>query len=294
MERRKDHAPPANWQDFEDLCLMLWRPRLIDAKKNGRIGQPQAGVDIFGRDLKTKGWVGIQCKQKGQWPPQILTIVQIEVEIQQAESFEPPLSRFIVATTAPRDTKTQEFVRKVSARRSAEGRFSVDLFAWEDLQEWLAEQPNNYSSSFRRGCVIIYLLTINYAASATVAALFMLIMSYLVDLEPFKSSMATVKQAPVDWLKFAGISCFAGTAVIIAYIASLAVSVAVGLRKGVARGLYWASCGTFASLLAHWVLMVTQSNSGWFMLAPLALSGTLALGIVVGCIWVVDRLLNAK
>ncbi len=49
MERRTDPSPPAHWQDFEDLCLKLWRRRLIDAKKNGRSGQPQAGVDIFGR-----------------------------------------------------------------------------------------------------------------------------------------------------------------------------------------------------------------------------------------------------
>ena len=60
MERRKDHAPSGNWQDFEDLCLKLWRLRLIDAKKNGRAGQPQAGVDIFGRDPKTEAWVGIR------------------------------------------------------------------------------------------------------------------------------------------------------------------------------------------------------------------------------------------
>jgi hypothetical protein len=69
MEYREATAPPDRWQDFEDLCLKLWRPRLIDAKKHGRSGQPQAGVDIFGRDPQTEGWVGIQCKQKGQWPP---------------------------------------------------------------------------------------------------------------------------------------------------------------------------------------------------------------------------------
>ncbi len=140
MERRKDQAPPANWQDFEDLCLKLWRPRLIDAKKNGRAGQPQAGVDIFGRDPKTEKWVGIQCKQRGQWPKKELTVGEIEAEVEQAESFEPPLSQFIVATTAPRDVKTQEFVRDFCDRRRANGGFSVDLFAWQDLQDWLQEE----------------------------------------------------------------------------------------------------------------------------------------------------------
>ncbi len=100
MERRKDHVPPAQWQDFEDLCLKLWRPRLIDAKKNGRSGQPQAGVDIFGRDPKTEAWVGIQCKQKGRWPPKVLRIRQIKKEIRKAAKFKPPLSHFIMSLPA--------------------------------------------------------------------------------------------------------------------------------------------------------------------------------------------------
>ena len=141
MEQRKDHAPPANWQDFEDLCLKLWRLRLVDAKKNGRSGQPQAGVDIFGRDPKTEAWVGIQCKQRGQWPKKVLTVSEIGAEVEQAEGFEPPLSHFIVATTAPRDVEVQRFVRELSDGRQAEGKFSVDLFAWDDLQDWFQEGP---------------------------------------------------------------------------------------------------------------------------------------------------------
>lgn len=139
MDRRRDYAPPANWQDFEDLCLNLWRSRLIDAKKHGRAGQPQAGVDIFGRDPKTETWVGIQCKQKRRWPKKVLTVREIEAEAEQAESFEPPLSLFIVATTAPRDVETQRFVRELNDRRREEGKFSVDLFAWDDLQDLLQE-----------------------------------------------------------------------------------------------------------------------------------------------------------
>ena len=114
---KKDPTPPAPCQDFEARCLKLWRPRLIDAKKNGRAGQPQAGVDIFGRDPKTEEWVGIQCKQRGQWPKKVLTVGEIEVEVEQAEGFQPPLSHFIVATTAPRDVETQRFVRELSDRR---------------------------------------------------------------------------------------------------------------------------------------------------------------------------------
>ena len=139
MHRRKDRTPPANWQDFEDLCLKLWRPRLIGAKKHGRSGQPQAGVDIFGRDPKTEAWVGIQCKQRGQWPKKVLTASEIETEVEQAERFKPPLSHFIVATTAPRDAEVQRLVREMSDRRRSKGRFQIDLFSWDDLQDWLQE-----------------------------------------------------------------------------------------------------------------------------------------------------------
>ena len=41
---------PANWQDFETLCMKLWG-RIWDCadtiKKNGRAGQKQYGVDIY-------------------------------------------------------------------------------------------------------------------------------------------------------------------------------------------------------------------------------------------------------
>lgn len=150
--RRRDTLPPAHWQDFEDLCLKLWRSRLVDAKKNGRAGQPQAGVDIFGRDPKTETWVGIQCKQRGQWPEKVLTVGEIEAEVEQAESFEPPLSCFIVATTSPRDAAMQRFVRELSDERRAEGNFTVDLLVWDDLQDWLQEGPE---ASLREGLPVI-------------------------------------------------------------------------------------------------------------------------------------------
>ena len=43
--------PPAIWQDFEKLCHVLWREIWNDpaTQKNGRSGQPQHGVDVFGQ-----------------------------------------------------------------------------------------------------------------------------------------------------------------------------------------------------------------------------------------------------
>ncbi len=144
-EHKVDRAPPKHWQDFEDQCLKLWRPRLVDAKKNGRGGQQQAGVDVFGREPKSGDWWGIQCKQRTRWPPRALTVGEIEQEVAQAEGFKPKLAHFIVATTAARDAKTQTFVRQLSDRRRAQGKFSVDLYAWDDIQEWLQEGPEPIS-----------------------------------------------------------------------------------------------------------------------------------------------------
>src|SRR4051812_45117075 len=95
--------PPRDWQDFEDLCCDLWRRLWADpvAQKNGRGGQPQAGVDVFGRPGGGARWEGVQCKVKGE--SVTLTRKEIEREVERAKLFEPGLSNFLIATTAPRD-----------------------------------------------------------------------------------------------------------------------------------------------------------------------------------------------
>ena len=52
--------PPANWQDFKTLCCDLWRAIWKDpnTQKNGRQGQQQNGVNIYGRvEQKKSGQV---------------------------------------------------------------------------------------------------------------------------------------------------------------------------------------------------------------------------------------------
>lgn len=56
---------PSNWQDFEKLCKKLWGeiwecPDTIQC--NGRSGQNQSGVDIYGKPKNETGYYGIQCK----------------------------------------------------------------------------------------------------------------------------------------------------------------------------------------------------------------------------------------
>ena len=56
--------PPNEPAAFESLCLDLWREIWNDpgAQKNGRSGQAQAGVDVFG--VHSGRQMGVQCKQK--------------------------------------------------------------------------------------------------------------------------------------------------------------------------------------------------------------------------------------
>ena len=94
---------PANWQDFESLCLLLWREewRSEDIKKNGRNGQAQNGVDICGHRDGENEYSGIQCKCKPG--NKALTTDEIDVEIENAKAFRPELKRLVFATTADKE-----------------------------------------------------------------------------------------------------------------------------------------------------------------------------------------------
>lgn len=121
---------PKSWDEFEDISLssakLRWKsPNFF---RNGRQGQRQDGVDIFGT-LNTGISIGLQCKNTIGG----LTDSLVKKEISNAESFEPPLSELYIATTAPRDSTLQETVRKISAEREKTGKFCVHLLFWDDI-----------------------------------------------------------------------------------------------------------------------------------------------------------------
>lgn len=137
-----DLPPPRNWQDFEDLCCDLWR--LIwndpDTQKNGRSGQSQAGVDVFGRPERGGEWAGVQCKLRAG--PEGLSRKDLEHEIEQARTFKPQLSRFLIATTASRDAAVQEAAREMTTAQTERGAFSVNVAAWDDILLHLTSYPD--------------------------------------------------------------------------------------------------------------------------------------------------------
>jgi tetratricopeptide (TPR) repeat protein len=125
--------PPNDSTAFESLCLDLWKDiwQDSDAQKNGRRGQRQDGVDIFGHENGSV--VGVQCKQKDGRLWAKVTPGELEAEVEAARRFEPKLARFILATTALRDTAVQQRANQLTEQHEKAGLFKVAVWAWEDI-----------------------------------------------------------------------------------------------------------------------------------------------------------------
>ncbi len=125
--------PPNDPTAFESLCLDLWKNLWQDpgAQKNGRSGQPQAGVDVFGRHQGRQ--VGVQCKQKDGLLRTKLGVTELEEEVAAARHFQPPLAGFILATTGARDAKLQQRARELTEHHKLQGLFTVEVWSWEDI-----------------------------------------------------------------------------------------------------------------------------------------------------------------
>lgn len=139
---------PEHWQDFEKLCKKLWGeiwdcPNTI--KRNGRSGQKQNGVDVYGIPKGETQYYGIQCKGKDEYTNSTLTYKEIDEEIQKAESFKPKLKFFIFASTANKDTDIEEYVRNKDIEYRTKGLFEVHLACWEDIVDLLEERRNTYN-----------------------------------------------------------------------------------------------------------------------------------------------------
>jgi hypothetical protein len=134
--------PPKDSAAFVSLCLELWKDIWQDhgAQKNGRSGQPQAGVDIFGQHRGN--WIGVQCKQKNGLLRNKVTVKELEDEVKAARKFKPPLAKFILATTAPRDAKVQQRARLLTAQHKLQGLFYVEAWSWDDIWSELHQRQH--------------------------------------------------------------------------------------------------------------------------------------------------------
>lgn len=136
---------PKNWQDFERCCRVLFSCILQDpnTQTNGRSGQRQHGVDVFGNRGGAGGpLVGVQCKGRdGQFGGQI-TDKELRDEVAKTEKFQPSLSEFILVTTARDDAKIQESARALTTELNSKGRqISVLVMGWDSLESEIARHP---------------------------------------------------------------------------------------------------------------------------------------------------------
>ncbi len=136
-----DLPKPKSWDEFEDITWESYKRKWHDnhAQKYGRSGQAQNGIDIYGRQNSSGNYIGVQCKR---YEDNKLNQKIIKEEIVKAECFSPPLSEYIIATTASRNTKLQDFVRSLNEERGLENKFPVYIVFWEDICNDLVA-PNN-------------------------------------------------------------------------------------------------------------------------------------------------------
>ncbi|MEY8867918.1 hypothetical protein AB9K24_00325 [Meridianimaribacter flavus] len=144
---KKTIGKPENWQDFESLCKKLWGEVWeiqTKIKKNGRLGQEQAGVDVYGIPKNATKYWGIQAKGKDDYAQAKLTEKEITTEIQKAKTFKPELEVYIIATTQNKDSKIEEFVRLKDIENRESGSFEILLYCWEDIVDLLEENQDTY------------------------------------------------------------------------------------------------------------------------------------------------------
>lgn len=137
--------PPKNWQDFERHCGVLFERILNDPSTclNGRHGQPQNGVDIWGRRGGSGGhYVGVQCKGKDSNFGKKVTESEFRKEVEKARNFTPPILEFFLVTTAPDDTKIQEVARDITQEnKELKHPMDVTVWGWGELENRIIQYP---------------------------------------------------------------------------------------------------------------------------------------------------------
>lgn len=119
------------------MCKDLLRIRWGNVELNGRSGQEQKGVDLFARI--DGEWFGAQCKNTEN-----LTIAVVREEVGKATAFEPPLTEFVMLTTASRDARLQEHLRTQLDPIP----FRLTVLFWEDLELLLCDDEHTLRKYF--------------------------------------------------------------------------------------------------------------------------------------------------
>lgn len=132
------HWPkPKSEDEFEDLALDALRMRWMDphCQRNGRRGQRQNGVDIFGMPPHLSGRRAVaQCKN-GQ-----VSITLLRAELEKAKGFGEQFGEFLLVTSMDRDAKLQAELREYLANERPP--YRVEVVFWDDLVLDLSSDEN--------------------------------------------------------------------------------------------------------------------------------------------------------
>lgn len=130
---------PNNWQDFEELCHEVFQKRWNDprALRNGRLGYPQFGVDVYGQKEGKGDYLGVQCKGKENYEltKQDVTPSELREEVNKAKKFVPNLKSFILVTTANSNPQIEKEARLISNENEKNGSFGVTVIGWDKLTQ---------------------------------------------------------------------------------------------------------------------------------------------------------------
>ncbi|MBU1101952.1 MAG: hypothetical protein KKA84_16265 [Bacteroidetes bacterium] len=143
---------PNNWQDFESICHKLWSEIWNDhnTQKNGRQGQSQNGVDIYGQPIYSNKFSGVQCKDKDSRLGSFLKEDELIKECQKAKNFNPSIKEFTIATTSSRDEQIQSVARNLTEGKELP--FNVQIWSWNDIESEIIYRPtilNHYYPSIK-------------------------------------------------------------------------------------------------------------------------------------------------
>ena len=131
---------PANEQDFELLCLELYKREwdMPDFQRLGRRGHEQWGIDLIGIDDQ-RLLRAVQCKLHEEGKK--LTASEVKNTVSKAKTFPKQISHLTIATTAPRDPNLQLLAMEISASHIREGLFRLNVASWDDLNELSQRWP---------------------------------------------------------------------------------------------------------------------------------------------------------
>lgn len=129
-------------EKFEYLCRDLWKNEEINESVcfNGRPGQAQEGVDVYGRNTKSGEWFGIQCKVREEGNK--LSKNELNEEINKAKKFNPSLKQYYLCTTLKRDAALQCIEREILEELNNSDNFYFKILFWDDIEEMLKIESN--------------------------------------------------------------------------------------------------------------------------------------------------------